>query len=336
MGKIFPLSEKPSYLEETLELIEKSFQYNGPFRFEIDFAPLIDKSNHHNCYIFLDENERVIAHVGAKDRTLNLNGRSHRFTLLGGIAVDKDLRGTGIFKELFQEVLDVKKSSTSFFLLWSELEKLYNKFGFFLCGNQFEKTQQRANSPFQKTKFISLSIQEKEEIKSLYKDSFSRVYLTPERSVEDWKLIEMISSADLYLRKEGLAIQDYYVMGKGQDLTDIIYEYGSKNNLPELINNISCYGKVWMGTELVPCQNIQYQFFMRPGDLGLFTDLIFDITQKKFSIRNINFLKEEIYFDFEGETLSLKIQDFLRGIFGPGIFEELEVIPFFISGLDSI
>ena len=57
MGNIFPLSEKPSLFEDTLKLIEKSFHYKDPFSFKIDFAQLMDVSNHKNCFIMIDENE---------------------------------------------------------------------------------------------------------------------------------------------------------------------------------------------------------------------------------------------------------------------------------------
>ena len=88
MGKIFRLSEKPSCFAATLKLIERSFGYKDPHSFEIDFAPLIDKSNFENCFILLDESEKVIAHIGAKDRTITLGNEKFIFTMLGGIAVD--------------------------------------------------------------------------------------------------------------------------------------------------------------------------------------------------------------------------------------------------------
>jgi predicted N-acetyltransferase YhbS len=106
MGKIFPLSEKPSCYSATIKLIEKSFHYKKPNSFEIDFAPLIDKSNHHNCFILLDENENVVAHIGAKDRTFTLGNEKFTLTMLGGIAVDEELRGKGHFQTLMQEVLE--------------------------------------------------------------------------------------------------------------------------------------------------------------------------------------------------------------------------------------
>ncbi len=336
MGNIFPLSEKPLLFEKTLRLIEKSFHYKDPYSFKIDFAPLVDTSNHHNCFIMIDENENVIAHIGAKEHFLTLNNVKYSIILLGGIAVDESRRGEGRFQTLFQDVLAEKRSDTTFFLLWSDQEKLYNKFGFHLCGTQIEIEKEKKISPFLKTTFAGLTDREKVEIKDLYKNSFAKTYLTIERSESDWKQIEQITSACLFLRKENDMIVDYYFMNKGQDLPGIIYEYGSQKDITLLVQEISSYGKVWLGRDLISGENLQFQFFMAPGDLRLFTDFVFQLTGDKFKIRNINPMKQEVFFDFNDETLSLELPEFLRGIFGPGIFEEIEVKPFFLSGLDSI
>lgn len=336
MGKIYPLDQKPSCYEATLKLIEKSFQYQGAHSFEIDFAPLVDKRNHSNCFILVDENENVLAHVGVKEKFISLNGKKYSITLLGGIAVDESRRGEGLFQELFQDVLAEKRSDTTLFLLWSDLEKLYNKFGFHLCGTQVELTKKRIESTFLKTKFAMLTLEEKNQIHELFQESFFKFFITPERSADDWKLIELITSAELYVRKSGTNITDYYFMNKGQDLPDIIYEYGTKGEMADLINEISSYGKVWLGKELEENESVQYQFFMSPGDLRLFSEFILDFTKGKFAIRNINLMKQEVFFDFNDETLSLELPEFLRGVFGPSPFEELEIMPLFISGLDSI
>jgi predicted N-acetyltransferase YhbS len=336
MGNIFPLSAKPSCYEATIKLIEKSFQYKKPNSFVIDFAPLIDKSNHHNCFIMLDENENVLAHIGAKDRFINLENTKYPITLLGGIAVDEARRGEGIFQNLFQDVLAEKRSDTTLFLLWSDLEKLYNKFGFHLCGTQFEISKPKQKTNFTQTTYAALSPSEKAEIRNLFETSFAKNYLTPTRAESDWKLIEDITSADLFIRKKNNAIEDYYFINKGQDLPEVIYEYATKSDFRDLINEIAAFGKVWMGQEIVPTELLQYQFFMSPGDLKLFTEFIFKLTKQQFAIRNINLMKQEVFFDFNEETLSLELHDFLRGVFGPGVFEEIETNSFFISGLDSI
>lgn len=337
MGKIFPLKEKPSCFEATLKLIERAFQYKREFSFKTDFAPLVDESNHHNCFIYLDENENVLAHIGTKDVRILVDGNEHVLTFLGGIAVDEKSRGQGVFQELFQDVLAEKRSDCALFLLWSDLEKLYNKFGFHLCGTQIEISKNsNQSSPYVKTKYKSLNEDEKKQIQNLYDNSFRKTYVSAVRDSSAWELIEKIESADLFVQKNRGLIESYYFQNKGQDLPDVIYEYGSKRGFLEFIQEISAFGKLWLGSSFIESANIQYQFFMSPGDTRLFSAFINDYTKGAFKLRNINLMKQEVFFDFKEETLMLELPEFLRGVFGPGPFEELETIPFFISGLDSI
>lgn len=341
MGKIFPritnLKESPTYFEKTLTLIEKSFHYQEENSFKRDFAPLIDESNHQNCFIMINEQDEVIAHIGAKDKFLTLDRMDFPITMLGGIAVDEKFRGEGHFQTLLQDVMAEKRSDTTLFLLWSDMEKLYNKFGFHLCGTQFEYFRESEESHFVKTKYYLLTDIEKKEIQTLYKESFAKRYLTLNRNENDWKTIEKLTSADLFVKKHNGRIQDYYFMNKGQDLPGVIYEYGTKGEMKELIEEIGDFGKVWMGSLIVETESLQYQFFMCPGDLRLFTNFIAKMTHDQFIVRNVNLMKQEVFFDFNGETLMLSTEEFLRGVFGPGTFEELKEIPsIFISGLDSI
>ncbi len=340
MGKNFPrittLKENPELFEKTLNLIEKSFHYKAPFTFREDFSPLISPSNHHNCFIIIDEENNVLAHVGARESNIKVNNKNFPVTMLGGIAVDEKYRGEGHFQNLFKDVLAEKRSDTTLFLLWSDNEKLYNKYSFHLCGHQFELSQTRNKTDFSKTKFHLLSAEDKTQIKKLYESSFSKSYVTLSRNEKEWLELSGVVSADLYIRKNGNELTDYFFINKGQDLTEIIYEYGSKDDLGKMLKEISAFGKVWMGSELATTDNLQYQFFMSPGDLRLFTEFVWAFTDGKISLRNINLMKQEAFFDFNEELMALDLPDFLRGLFGPGTFEELNLRPIFISGLDSI
>lgn len=340
MGNNFPqrttLKETPSLIEETLRLIEKSFQYKKPFAFKDDFAPLMDPSNHHNCFVYTDENGKVIAHIGMKDKILSVNGREHAVCLLGGIAVDEERRGEGLFRSLMEDVLSEKRSDCAFFLLWSDQEKLYKKFGFTLCGSQYEYPKTDGETSFEKTKFSAITPQERGAIQFLFEKNFSVNYLTPKRTAADWDMIAKTTSADLFIKRDKQRILSYFFMNKGQDLGGIIYEYGFQGELADFVKEAQKAGTVWTATPVSDSNTQQFQFMMAPADRRLFATLIKDYT-KNFDLRDINLIKGEVFFDFEDETLSLEIPEFLRGVFGPGAFEELgDMSPLFISGLDSI
>lgn len=342
MGKNFPqvksLKEKPSYLEKTLQLIENSFNYQSPYSFEIDFAALIDQSNHHNCFVFIDENENILAHVGVKDRVIKINDTLFTISMLGGIAVDEKHRGQGHFQTLIQDVMAEKRSDTALFLLWSDQEKLYNKFGFHLCGGQYELSEIKSDiKEFKKTTYSQLSSDHQQQIQNLYQSSFEKTYLTSNRNIEDWKLIEKITSSELFIKEINGKIISYFFKGKGQDLTDIIHEYGTINEIASVLKEARAFGKVWTGAPFIEDGQEQYQFMSAIGDKKLFADFIRAYTKEIIIVREVNPIKQEVYFDFNGETIVLNSEEFLRGIFGPAPFEELgEIKPIFISGLDSI
>jgi predicted N-acetyltransferase YhbS len=341
MGKNFPkiisLKDNSSYLEKTIQLIEKSFHYSPNHSFAIDFAPLMSEENHHNCFIMVDENQNVLAHVGAKDKQIEINNKKFNITMLGGIAVDEKYRGQGMFHELFQDVLAEKKSDSSFFLLWSDQEKLYSKYGFILCGHQFENISQSYSDQFTQTTLAQLSEVEFQEIIDLYEKSFKKIHLTVDRSQHDWEILKKITSSDLYIKKSDNKITDYFFKGKGQDLGGIIFEYGSTSDIKNLINLGADGSKIWTGFKLVENSIEQFQFMLAPGDLKKFSDFIHEYSGNKINVRQINQMKQEIYFDFNNETLALNLDEFMHGVFGPQSFEEIdEIKPIFISGLDSI
>lgn len=342
MGKNFPqvtnLKEKPLLFEKTIQLIEESFKYQAPHSFKNDFAPLIDGKNHENCFILIDENENVLAHIGVKEKFITLFETKFSFTMLGGIAVDEKHRGLGHFHTLMSDVLAEKRSDTALFLLWSDQEKLYSKFGFFLCGDQFEFPHlSNAKKDFVQTKLSSLNDGEKKELYEIYETSFQKNYVSFDRSIDDWKTIERISGADLFIKKDNNQITDYFFMNKGQDLNGVVYEYGSLTSWEDVITSAQAYGKVWSALPVQETENHQYQYTLCPSDKKQLIQFIYAYTQGMIKIRDINHIKNEVYFDFNEETLSLELQDFFRGIFGPGAFEELENWkPIYISGLDSI
>lgn len=341
MGKNFPqiktLREKPSCFEATLKLIEESFSYKAPNSFQIDFAPLIDESNHHNCFILIDENDDVLAHVGVKERKIKIVNESFTVMMLGGIAVDESHRGQGHFQTLFQDVLAEKRSDATLFLLWSDQESLYSKFGFHLCGEQFELSQSGERSEFKLTTYSQLSTLQQADIHTLYNECFKKYYVTSERSLDDWKLLEKVSSSQLFFKEQENRISDYFFKGKGQDLGGIIHEYGTTRDLKTLLEEARSNGLVWMGSQLIETESQHYQFMLAPADSKNFCRFIKSYTNEVIILRDINLIKQEAYFDFNQETLALSIENFLRGIFGPGPFEELgDIKPIFFSGLDSI
>jgi predicted N-acetyltransferase YhbS len=341
MGKNFPqitnLGQKPHLKASALALIEKSFEYRPENSFQNDFAPLIDTANHQHCYILIDETEQVLAHLGVKERQLRVGESHHTVCFLGGIAVAPEHRGQGLLQLMMQEVLSEHQQDVSAFFLWSNLDKLYAKYGFFQCGGQYESPLTTGGLEFEKTKFHDLAANDQQAVQSLYEKSFASFYSTCIRTEADWQQIKKITSADLFIRREDAHICDYFFMNKGQDLPGIIYEYGSSKLDTDFLRGLGSFGKVWSGRPIDETQSAYYQFLLAPGSRQLFGELVKDLTQGRVQLREINRMKQEAYFEFNDELLALPLSEFLSGIFGPTPFEELDDLrTIFISGLDSI
>lgn len=326
------LKELPIKRKETLKLIEEAFDYTEFNSFEVDFFPLMSPNNAHNNYILIKD-DQVIGHIGVLYKTFKLKEHSFYIPMLGGIAIREAYRGKGYFKPFFREVLS-KLEDSPFSLLWSDKIELYESFGFNPCIEQYEYTGNiESDSPnFIKMKLHELSEQELIQLKEIYDDSNELRY---ERSLKDWNDLKNISSSDIYIKKENDRISNYFFMNKGEDLSDIIYEYGSLNDIEE----ISTYGILWspwsFDVENQAHKNVLYAALLKINNFNSFQQFIELYTDN--SIKLNQYIDEKISFTFEENKMSLNLTDFIQGVFGPNKFQELDhTKKIFISGLDSI
>ena len=323
------LEDSPQYLEKTLLLIENSFKYNEDNSFATDFYPLMNKDNHKNCHILID-NDSVVAHIGALARTFTLENRKFPFVMFGGIAVNDAYRGQGKFKDLFELILE-DYQRFCFSLLWSEKTDLYLKFCLYPCIelNQYPAINNNESYPqlfdVHQAYLIDLESEELERVKQLY---LNHSELRVDRDEKSWKELLEITSSELYLVYSNEDLINYFFKNKGQDLTEIIHEYGYINK--EQLELMQNYGHVWSPQNLKK-NTALLASLMRIGDHELFKDFI-----KAYTPINIQSIGENIKLNFNGELIEQSTEDFLLGVFGPGRFEEISAPPLFISGLDSI
>ncbi len=328
------LKNKPQLITDTLKLIESNFGYEAKFHYKEDFAPLMHESNFEHCHLSLTENDEIIGHVGVLLRKITVLESEFTIAMLGGIAVNEKFQGNGYFKELINHVIHTYVSKVCGFILWSDLHEMYKKFGFSLCGTQFILTSDTASVvDIEKTLYSKLSIEEKNKIQSLYQEGFQKHYLTLNRTEDDWKKIELINSANLFVQRENGKIKGYFFQNKGMDLHNIIYEYGHEDFV-KWQHDISFLGEVWSGV-IDEEAEVQYQFLFRPA--AHFSKFVKIYTREMINITKVDFKEDTIQLMLIDEELELNMDDFLTGIFGPGRFDEVNYLPpLFISGLDSI
>lgn len=323
------LKETPQFKEAVLELIEKEFGYDSSNSFEIDFYPLINDSNHEHCHILI-ENNRLVAHIGALKRHYQIEENTFDFMMYGGIAVASEFQGQGNFKKLFEHVLSLYQDST-FHLLWSDKIDLYKKFSFFPCIelHQYQGKDNKEAFPrlyqIKQSYLIDLDNQTLLKIKDLYQSSKE---LRPHRDEKHWQDLTCITSAKIYLIYKDDELVNYFIKDKGQDLTNIIHEYGtiSKEYLSIMLN----YGIVW-SPQVFSNNETLFAALLKIGNFKKFSQFV-----KAYSPLQINEIDEDIVFKFKENSHAETHEGFLQGLFGPGKFEEFSTSPLLIPGLDSI
>lgn len=317
------LQTRPDKFNDTLQLIEREFEYNSENSFATDFKPLIDAKNFHNLNILI-ENDEVIGHLGVLEKTFKINNKDFLVAFLGGIVIKDSYQGKGLSKLLMDHV-EALKNQYSFILLWSDKTDYYKKFEYYPCIQQFQYEQSLCKNSFHQ---VAINFENLNAIKELYHSSNE---LRPHRTQDDWNTIIDMTSTQLYLKQnENGDTDNYFFINKGQDLNGVIHEYGKIDK--EMLN----YGFLWSPLEvkeLVPTH--QYAALLKIGNHADFQDFILNVTNEKINIHAID--SHKVDFSFNNQRFQQNIDEFLTGVLGPSRYEELDDCPLmFIPGLDSI
>jgi hypothetical protein len=341
------LSENPEYFEEVIRLIEEEFHYSKENSFEKDFAPLIDPLNFENCFLYIDKETNVVAaHLAVCLRTLIMNDIETKIALIGGIVTGKKYRGKNLFKDLMDHALRSFEEQVSLFILWSDIESLYERFFFFRTGGILEtgtRILSASDRPpgFEKTNFTMLSEKDFKRIIYLYGSFNEKTFLTVKREEKDWSIIKEMSSIDLYIKRNAQSeIQRYFCVNKGRDLTNVIHELScpNSNDYLLLLKELEIY-KTWLPeTESSKVSNTEvfYTAFIRLGNKDLLNNFLGKVSGNLLSIKELN--HEMVAFEYDQKPFNITSKDFLQYLFGPKPLEEFAPykLSLYIAGADSI
>ncbi|MFA6237380.1 MAG: GNAT family N-acetyltransferase [Bacteriovorax sp.] len=341
------LSQNPEYFEEVIQLIEEGFHYSELHHYEKDFAPLVDPMNFENCYLYIDaETSKVAAHLAVCIRTLIQDNCEMKVALIGGIVTNKDHRNRGLFKNLMEHVLSVYREQASLFILWSDLEGIYEKFYFYRTGGMIETGKRNFSSSerpggYEKTRFPALSEKDFENIINLYNNFNEKKFFTVKRDEKDWSILKEMNSIDLYIKKNNSGeIIRYFCVNKGRDLTNIIHEISCLDQSEYLLMLKELEGyKIWLPeTELdkINSTEIYYTAFMKIGNLTMLNNFLTEISNNRLLLKEVN--NEAVIFEFKTKTYEVSPKDFLQHLFGPNPLEEFApyALSLYIPGADSI
>ncbi len=341
------LAKSPEYYKDVIKLIEESLNYEAKYSFEKDFWPLINPNNHKNCHILIDKkSDKVVAHIGVKKRDIRVKRNKYPVILLGGIVTDKDYRGQGHFKNLFNDIIKHYEDKCAFYLLWSEKDYLYEKYSFFefgtiiQTGNQIFDEKKANELGFIKKEHTKLNEQEKIEVKELHDNNYKN-YISFNRKARDWYDVSQIKSTDLYIKHKDQERQKeviaYFYVNKGQDLKDIIHEVSFFSD-EDMIEKLSPF-KLWLPEKhqsYIEHQHALYIGLLRVGQKEKFTSFIQDVYSNDIFIKKMS--DESVIFEFKDKEYNVTLKDFIQLTLGPKPAEEfVRYSPWIvISGLDSI
>ncbi len=329
------LNNSPHFKEQVISLIESALDYPLENEFEKDFYPLLTPRNYKNIHFLTDRNDQVASVVCLKQRFLLAGDVKIPVYLIGGVATDPDHRKKGLSHLLFKKIFSIYKDGACY-LLWSDLTNFYQKLGFTEMGVIYQSLiRPTSQSPFEKTNIRDLKNQEMAELISLYNKSGHSV-MTLQRNDLDWCELKGISSADLYIHKKDNHIINYFLVNKGADLKNIIYESFDPSSLSVPSSDFSQELTLWSPA---PPKTILSQIYLGhlkiiPNDY--FKCFIHSIGQGHIQVTKIT--DKIIHFLVDDNEYQLLHSDFLRGLFGPEYIQELstKAIPLWISGIDSI
>lgn len=330
------LANNPSYYEEVVKLIESSFHYLPENSFEVDFYTLIGPHNWENCHIIINpETKEVLGHIGIQKKSFCFGETNLLVAFIGGIAFKSEVRGKGLFKEFFKELLESLYKDNALVLLWSDKNELYNKFGFYEAGSVFEyKKSEYISTELKKTTLKEVSSSQFETIKRMHKEKSDRSYFHPERTKKDWEAIREITSASLYIKVKDEKILSYYFVGKGNDLTDICYEYAGEDK-SATIKHLSGFN-TWTPEKISEQREVLFAGLFKIGNEKIFSEFIHKISNAQTTIKKID--NDWVEFEHNNEGHKLSTEEYLQGLFGPSHITEFNYLskPIWISGLDSI
>lgn len=340
------LSENPEYFDEVIALIEREFHYSSDQSYAQDFSLLMNPLNFENCYLFIDPaTNRVVSHLAVCPRVMIKDQSEIKVAFIGAIATVKEYRGKELFKNLMNHALTEHSKECGFFILWSEITGLYEKFSFYLSGGLIETGHSVFNSNdrvpgFQKTTFKELSFKDFESIQNLHSQFNQRYFFTVKREEKEWSIIKDMTSIDLYIRKnEDGAIEQYFCVNKGRDLSNIIHEVGC---LPEqylaMMKNLQKF-RTWLPESelsLATNKDIFFSAFVRLGNFEILKSFLKKISSDKLEL--VKFTGDLVQFRFAQNDYQVTQQDFLQYLLGPRPLKEFEsfLLSPYIPGTDSI
>lgn len=307
-----------SDLSMLIDLIERNLGYEKVYSFYKDFSFLFQTPR--KLWVLKDKNQNLIGHIGVK----SLSIKGFHFKAMGAVVIDKQYQGLGLSHLLINSVIENESSKDLIgFMLWSEKEAFYEKFGFFPAFHVNEYWVSYDTHAFKRA--TTLTDAEIDELQVLYESTYE---FLPKRDKCDWlNLIQ--SSIELYIKKDDQGIiESYFCLNKGMDLRGVIHENGGHFLFQAESSNDAL--KMWTtrssGFMGFAPQKSYPGFLFRPHmQNSQLLMKFFKSYLSKLERVKIRDLKSQIIdLDFDHQSYQLSMSEFIQGFMGPYFFDEVQ------------
>ena len=237
------LPKTKDLIKERNSVIQTSLRNpESKLKVEDEYPIVLEPSNSQYSYCLMDDNQ-IVCHANLWPRNICCPSGNLPIGLIGNVATRESHRNKGLMSLLFQNLEKIALGKNlSALVLWSDLDKFYEKLGFSPIG--LEKRFYLAfTSPSQKsesfTKHKSDNIPD-----SLVSDILNLRFnheITIERTVDEFKRLLRIPEMDLFTLETRSKISSYCLLGKGEDMFGVVHEWGAPDpkELIKLLEQVS-------------------------------------------------------------------------------------------------
>lgn len=241
--------------------------------------PIVLNPGHPEYSFVVTKADQLVAHANWWPRQVVDQNHQNvaRIALIGNVATDPQARGQGHMRHLFAELEQHSRNNGCVaMLLWSDLDKFYQKLGFTSLGQELRIMvnprkfgMDQSGRQLLPTPSVQLTSQDLADMLKIR----PRTPLTLARSLEEFRTLLQIPHLQIWIDRQNQGIQSYALMGKGFDMQGVVHEWGgSPLALSDSLAAMAQYNQMREIMVLAPGGLDQsWLDFFGPGILGMET-----------------------------------------------------------------
>ncbi len=205
-----------------------------------DECPIILNEKYLDTSFCYHNSEEVVSHLSLWKRKIICRKTNTTFKvgLIGNVATNSNWRQKGYSKKLLlKTTAKAKDQGLDALILWSDLNKFYQKLGFLAQGKEFRYYLPK-NSTFLEPMSLetaSLDVLSNTDLEQMLKLR-PNLELEQNRSIDEFRALLTTPWTQVYtLRNLNSKIIAFAIIGKGYDLMGVVHEWGLQPNIePEI------------------------------------------------------------------------------------------------------